>query len=210
MGRFDRVHRSGLVVAALACLVAVARADEPRRTLDMSRAFDAGAAQVIAAPLSSLSPDPAPLAERDQWLLDLRWDRGEVWLLGSRKMRMATPRETSRAMGRFGLELYEGPTLVERVRFDFPLLGADLADRGDDSPSLTQKLRTRVGVLFPATARGNRLELWDRAGGRRWSIPWPLPDPLVSSFRPRPGEAGDVPSGDGGRVTGPDASPKRL
>ena len=33
------------------------------------------------------------------------------------------PRETPRAMGRFALELFEGPALIERVRFDFPLLG---------------------------------------------------------------------------------------
>jgi hypothetical protein len=75
-------------------------------------------------------------------------------------------------MGRFALELFEGPTLIERVRFDFPLLGA--AD-GDASVALTPKLRTRIGVVFPATVRGTRLELWDRASNRRWTLPWPVP-----------------------------------
>jgi hypothetical protein len=73
-------------------------------------------------------------------------------------------------MGRFALELFEGPTLIERVRFDFPLLGAP---EPDASLSFSGKLRTRIGVVFPATKRGTRLELWDRATGRRWSLPWP-------------------------------------
>ena len=78
-------------------------------------------------------------------------------------------------MGRFALELFEGPALIERVRFDFPLLGApEPGDGGGASaPSFTQKLRTRIGVVFPATPRGTRLELWDRATNRRWSLPWP-------------------------------------
>ena len=78
-------------------------------------------------------------------------------------------------MGRFALELFEGPTLIERVRFDFPLLGAPRARR-TPSPSFAGKLRTRIGVVFPATKRGTRLELWDRATGRRWSLPWPPRD----------------------------------
>ena len=39
--------------------------------------------------------------------------------------------------------------------------------------SFTAKLTTRVGVMVPATPRGNRLELWDRATDRRWPLPWP-------------------------------------
>ena len=45
---------------------------------------------------------------------------------------------------------------------------------GEDHPlSLSQKLRTRVGVLFPATLRGTHLELRDRKTGISWSLPWP-------------------------------------
>jgi hypothetical protein len=101
----------------------------------------------------------------------LRWDSGDVWLLGIRPLQLANPQLTPRVMGRFALELFEGPTLVERVRFDFPLLGAG---ESDASVALTSKLRTRIGVVFPATARGTRLELWDRATNRRWALPWPV------------------------------------
>jgi hypothetical protein len=151
----------------------------------MSRAFAAGAAGLAPA-FAPIPPDPPPLVEKTQWVFDLRWDRGDAWLLGVRKLELAAPQATPRAMGRFALELFEGRTLVERVRFDFPLLAVPDADGGAAAPPLTQKLRTRVGVVFPATARGTRLELWDRATGRRWSLPWPVDDGPRAAEAPRP------------------------
>jgi hypothetical protein len=108
-------------------------------------------------------------------VFDLRWDRGEVWLLDVQALDLPAPQATPRVMGRFGLELFEGagPALVERVRFDFPLLGAPESDAGRAQPSLVRQLKTRIGVVFPATSRGIRLELVDRATGRRWSLHWP-------------------------------------
>jgi hypothetical protein len=170
-----RVVRAALILAlSLACAAAAftALADPPRRTLDVSRALDAG---MPATPLPDIvitrtPPDPPPLVERSQWVFDLRWDRGDPWLLGVHPLELPAPQATPRAMGRFAIELFEGPTLVERVRFDFPLLGADEPDSG---LALGSKLRTRIGVVFPATRRGTRLELWDRATNRRWFLPWP-------------------------------------
>lgn len=167
-----------IFAAALAVVAAAlsALADEPRRTLDMSRVLDGGA-PVPAAPdiaMSKIPPDPPPMVERSQWVFDLRWDRGEIWLLGMHPLELPAPQATPRAMGRFAVELFEGPTLIERVRFDFPLLGAPDADGG---PSLSSKLRTRIGVVFPAAKRGTRLELWDRATNRRWRLPWPVEVP---------------------------------
>jgi hypothetical protein len=151
----------------------IARADEPRRVLDMSRALDGGAPP--APNLSDLAvtrtpADPPPLVERTQWVFDLRWDRGDIWLLATRPLELPQPRPTPRGMGRFALELFEGQALLERVRFDFPLLGPPEPDGG---VSLAKKLRTRIGVIFPATKRGTRLELVDRATDKRWSMPWP-------------------------------------
>ncbi len=165
--------------AALASLAAVAvlpaMAADRRHTIDASRALDAGplpGAQEIV--VTSIPADPTPLVERSQWVFDLRWDRGDVWLLGINPLELPAPQATPRAMGRFAIELFEGPALVERVRFDFPLLGPPEPDGGSGPRlSFSPKLRTRVGVVFPATARGTRLELWDRATNRRWSLPWP-------------------------------------
>lgn len=125
--------------------------------------------------ISKTPPDPPAMNEPIQWVFDLRWDRGDIYLLDVHKQDMGGPHPTPRAMGRFALELFEGPTLIERVRFDFPLLGApEVNEGGVQSPiRFEPKLKTRIGVFFPATKRGTRLELWDRARDIRWQLPWP-------------------------------------
>ena len=128
------------------------------------------------APISKTPPDPPPMTERQQWVFDLRWDRGDIYLIEVHKVDMAGPHQTPRVMGRFALELFEGPTVIERVRFDFPMLGPppDPADAGPKGQTRFEpKLRTRIGVLFPATKRGTKLELWDRATNVRMPLPWP-------------------------------------
>jgi hypothetical protein len=175
MGAF-RVVRVRLILLAASSavlgLVAIAPADEPpRRTFDGSGTRDAGGQPGIAEiGITNTPADPPPLVERAQWVFDLRWDQGDVWLLGIRPLMLAQAQATPRVMGRFALELFEGTAIIERVRFDFPLLGTSEPDAG---VSLTRKLRTRIGVIFPATSRGTRLELVDRATEKRWSVPWP-------------------------------------
>lgn len=174
--------RARLILPCAACVaVTVASsfaaltssADDTRRTIDVSRVLEAGAPLPVTPDIviTKTPPDPPALVERTQWVFDLRWDRGDVWLIGVHPLELAAPQATPRVMGRFALELFEGPTLIERTRFDFPLLGAPEPDGG---PSLTAKLRTRIGVMFPATARGTRLDLVDRATGHRWALPWPI------------------------------------
>jgi hypothetical protein len=136
---------------------------------------DAAAVVPDAGRVSRIPPDPPAMVSRAQWVLDLRYDKGDVYLVAVHPLDLGTPTETSRAMGRFAVELFEGPTLIERVRFDFPLLGAGApVDAGYATPpSFEAKLTSRIGVLFPAVNRGTRLELWDRATDRRWALPWP-------------------------------------
>jgi hypothetical protein len=139
-----------------------------------------------------IPPDPPALRERMQWVFDLRWERDEIYLLQIHKLDMGEPHVTPRVMGRFALELYEGPTLIERVRFDFPLLGEPLAadagrSRWTDPVRIEPGLKTRIGVVFPATTRGTRLELWDRATDRRWPLPWP---PTEGTYGPGPRDGG--------------------
>jgi hypothetical protein len=169
-----------VTVIAFGCGVAVsaAMAAQPRRTIDVTRWLDAGAADVPdAGPVDvSRSPaDPAPIVARSRWIFDLRWDSGDVWLLGVRVEELPSPRATPHAMGRFAIELYEGPTVIERVRFDFPLLGAAEPDAG---VSLSRRLRTSIGVYVPVTSRGTRLLLVDRATSSRWELPWPPREPI--------------------------------
>jgi hypothetical protein len=174
----------------VACALLRSVAAQPRRTIDASRALDAGGAASPSADMvvTSTLPDPSPLVERDQWVFDLFWDRGEVRLMSVRTKTLPAAQPTRRSMGRFALELFEGHTLLERLRFDFPLLGDAEPDAG--WASFTRKLRTRVEVEFPAPARGTRLDLVDRATGTRWRLVWPPSDTV---------DAGALPLDDSGR-----------
>ena len=169
------VALASFAAGPLLVLAPVARADKPVLV------FPGNDASVLARPEAGaasarIPPDPPPMKARQQWVFDLRWSNGEPYLLGIHALDLGTPQETQRAMGRFALELYEGPTLIERVRFDFPMLGPPVtadASAFNAPPSLQKKLTTRVGVMFPAAPRGTRLELWDRATDTRWPLPWP-------------------------------------
>jgi hypothetical protein len=177
------VRRLALLALTSLAVASAALASDPRTTIDVSRVLDAGLP--VLRPVTTFSPtppDPPPLVERHRWVFDLRWDRGDVWLLDIQPRDLGAPQATPRMMGRFALELFEGPgpALIERVRFDFPMLGPPEGDAGSDVPSFSRQLRTRIGVLFPAASRGTRLELVDRATGRRWSLPWPLGPTLVA------------------------------
>lgn len=134
---------------------------------------DAGA---DAFHLDRTPPDPTPLVTRERWLIDLRWQRGEPRLVGVSRADLDHPAASPRVFGRFAVELFEGPTLIERVRFDFPMLDEPTDPKRID---IQKKLSTRIGVYFPRTTRGTRLELWDRATERRWSLPWPADAPPV-------------------------------
>jgi hypothetical protein len=136
------------------------------------------ALQLNPSLVSKTPPDPQPMRERGQLIFDLRWDQGDLYFLGVHRVDLPAAQDTPRAMGRFALELFEGPTLIERVRFDFPMLGAgevrDANVGGVHPPTYFEpKLKTRIGVMFPATSRGTRLELWDRATDKRYPLPWP-------------------------------------
>lgn len=163
--------RSAFVMASVVGVGVVVLALQTDAAADVG---DAGAAGGASARISRIPPDPPAMSERFQWVFDLRWDREEIYLLQVHKVDMGVPQVTPRMMGRFALELFEGPALIERVRFDFPMLGAADVDAGlRATPRFEPKLKTRIGVLFPATNRGTRLELWDRAKDTRMALPWP-------------------------------------
>ena len=148
-------------------------------------------------PKARIPPDPPALSEREQWVFVLRWAQNEPYLVKIQKTDMGGPHPTPRVMGRFALELFEGPTLIERVRFNFPMLGgAEAPDAGWKTPPRFEPgLKTRIGVFFPATKRGTRLELWDRATDRRWPLPWPPKEGTFSDPQPS-GDAGPPPDRD--------------
>jgi hypothetical protein len=167
---------AGLCIALAALPLSLLAYAEQGDGVALPSAFDAGSQ--VEPPPSGYAPDPAPLVTRQQWLLDLRFRDGIVTFGGARRMDLAEPTATRRMMGRFALELYVGKQLVDRVRFDFPLLGADelagRARRWDSPPSFERKLSTRTMVMIPQSERATRLLLVDRATGGAWLLPWPF------------------------------------
>ena len=143
-------------------------------TSTSARAEDADAG--AAKPDIGAAPDPDPTSSTRELVLDIAWETGTPVLARATTRTLATPRKAGRWMGRFALELSEGPVLVERVRFNFPLLHDAPPKRSDFKapPSFEAGLTTTVRVIFPALERGARFELFDRATRRRWALPWPV------------------------------------
>jgi len=193
---FGLALASSLSVGGLVLVVPAAQGAPAEEDAGTEAGVDAGRTRINffagdAGPkppstVSKIPPDPPPMRAQAKWLFDLRYDRGEPHLVSARRVELAQPEESARVFGRFALELFEGPTLIERVRFDFPLLAVPEADAGFMAPpKIEPKLRTRIGVFFPVTPRGTRLQLWDRATDRRWDLPWP----------PQPGSDGGAGGG---------------
>jgi hypothetical protein len=149
----------------------------PRRT-----PVDAGA-QVRAV---STLPDPQPLRINRQWQYDILYERGRLRVVRVEGLRFPRPVVTAREMGRYAIELWIGAELVERVRFDFPLLGAEdpsaTNERGalKQTPSLAATTTVTRRVLVPASPRATRALLIDRATGDSQPLPWPPDAPLAA------------------------------
>lgn len=112
-------------------------------------------------------PDPPATRSDRQVEYEFRFERGQLAVVGQRDRLESQPVLTPRRMGRFAVELFVGPELVERVRFDFPLLG-------DESATTLEKgLRTQATVLVPLLSRATRARLLDRKTRRELTLEWP-------------------------------------
>lgn len=150
-------------------------------------AADAAAATPSTKPSGSL-PDPEPLAVARQWEYRLEYDHGAVHVAGVRPLLYAKPVVTARNMGRYAIELWIGHELVDRVRFDFPVIAADAPVTGKrrplhEAPSLAPGAVVERTVLVPASTRPTRAVLVDRATGKTQPLPWP-PDAAPPASAP--------------------------
>jgi hypothetical protein len=150
---------------------------------------DAGAprpvqdAAPVAKPLRGSLPDPEPLRTAEQWEYEFVYDAGEVRVGKVQARTFPQPVVTSRKMGRFAVELWIGRELIERVRFDFPLIAADEPSTAKReplraAPTMGAKAHAVQRVLVPASARAVRAVLVDRATEREQPLPWPPDRPL--------------------------------
>jgi hypothetical protein len=113
------------------------------------------------------APDPAPNRSAAQVDLMLRFEGGRLHLLGSQRVTLEIAEATPRRMGRFAAELWLGTELIERLRFDVPLLAADGGE------ALEAGLATDVTIRLPLLERANRLEIVDRKTEEKLTLEWP-------------------------------------
>ncbi|MEZ4222443.1 MAG: hypothetical protein R3B13_16005 [Polyangiaceae bacterium] len=135
----------------------------------------------VATPPQGM-PDPEALKERVQWEYVVEYDHGKVRVVSVTRREYKRPVPTSRTMGRFALELWIGHELLERVRFDFPLLGAE-EPKGPrhplkEPPTFAAGATVQRTILVPNSARATKAFILDRATGERVDLPWPPNAPL--------------------------------
>ena len=128
-------------------------------------------------------PDPEALKEARHFVYEVIYDRGKVRIGRVRAVRFKHAVPAPRKMGRFALELWLGRELIERVRFDFPLVAAEdprkkKAHPHHEPPSFASGVTASLEVLVPASARATRAVLVDRATGSHEELPWPPDAPL--------------------------------
>lgn len=128
--------------------------------------------------------DPKAVRSRRHVELTIGFSGGEMSLLGHREVESKLPQPSARRVGRFAAELWVGRTLLERVRFDFPLLAAP--DEGVLEPGLS----TKATVKLPSVERATRLRILDRKTRDAIVVPWPLEG---SSSRVRSGGMAGAP-----------------
>ena len=123
-------------------------------------------------------PDPPPLSERRQWHYAVNYDRGTIRVANPTFECLARPRPSQRRIGRYAFELWVGAELIERVRFDFPLLAAEEPPTGPrkplrEVPSFARGAQVSVMLVVPQSDRANRARILDRATGDAVEVPWP-------------------------------------
>jgi hypothetical protein len=123
-------------------------------------------------------PDPQPLSERAQWSYPITYDRGTVTVAAPELLCLPRPQATARRFGRFAFELWSGRELIDRVRFDFPLLAAEAPAPASprpihDTPRFAPGARVSVVLRVPASERATRASILDRATGEVIDVTWP-------------------------------------
>ncbi len=118
-------------------------------------------------------PDPAPV-ESKQWVeLQLAYQAGELHLLKAQSKEVRQARSTPRRMGRFAAELWIGCELIERLRFELPLLATSKTkETPKNSPNFEAGLRAAVTLSLPRSERATRLVLVDRVRGTQLELDW--------------------------------------
>jgi hypothetical protein len=133
------------------------------------------------------APDPPAHPSLTQWVFDLRVHDGMATVQRVHSVTLDKPASSARMMGRFALELYIGPELLDRVRFAVPLMAdpADPADRRPNRRPTFGDVTTHVSVTMADNPRATYVVVLDRASGAEQRFWWPPePDGRLVPMRP--------------------------
>lgn len=139
---------------------------------------------------SGHAPDPAAIAAKKQWVFDVQVRQGKPSLSAVREVVLDKPSSTARVMGRFAVEFWIGKELLDRVRFDVPLLDDPTRRKNRRVGSPEFAVNTRLSVRLADNPRAMSVVFVDRATGETQVYAWPpgsdgklspLPTPANSS-----------------------------
>lgn len=164
----------------------------------------AGVWAIAGPPREGFTPDPPVHVAEKQWVFEIAYDKGASSIERARATTAKTAMGTPRVMGRFALEFWVGPELLDRVRFNVPLLGDDDRERDPKRPlkrPTFAKITTKVKAQMADHPRATVLAFVDRATGDTRKYFWP-PDEngklTVFSAKAATAAADGGTSGDGG------------
>lgn len=136
----------------------------------------AGVWALAGPPREGFAPDPPVHLAEKQWVFEIAYEKGASTIERARSTTAKKPLGTPRVMGRFALEFWVGPELLDRVRFDVPLLGDDERERapkgGLRKPTFG-KVTTKVKAQMADHPRATVLAFVDRATGDTRKYFWP-------------------------------------
>ena len=158
----------------------------------------AGVLALADPPRPGSAPDPPARASEKQWVFEIAYEKGAGTITSARSASAKKPIATARVMGRFALELRVGPELLDRIRFDVPLMGDEI-ERDPKRPSRRptfSRVSTKVKVQMADHPRATTLTYVDRATGDTRTYFWP-PDEK-GQLAPFSAKAATAGAGDGG------------
>ncbi len=176
-----RARRSAVVTAtavgvALAwAAIAVDVSADPAKGVPSARS---GAPTAPAGP--GFAPDPPIAASTRTYRYPVRAKDGAVVVDKPKLVIHASPVATPRNVGRFALELYVGRELLERHRFDLPLLDELPKKKTPNAaPDFARHASGRIFVDLPDLERATYAVWVDRATGAKKRVFWPPVDDFV-------------------------------
>ncbi len=134
----------------------------------------------LTPPKPGYTPDPPGHQSTKQWMFDVVVKRGVPEVERAHPVDFSKPAESPRVLGRFAFEIWVGQELLDRVRFDVPLMGGEQPIKSPKHPYPRpnfEEVTTRVEVRMADHPRAVYMLLVDRMTQKTTRYEWP-PDAL--------------------------------